>query len=57
MIPGANLFCRELMCLAQGHNTAPPVGIEPRTSLLLRRRASREYKLVMCVGEFSVGDG
>ena len=25
-------YCRELMCLAQGHNTVPLVGIEARTS-------------------------
>ena len=31
-LPGFNQYCRELMCLAQGHNTVPPVGIEPRTS-------------------------
>ena len=27
--PGFNQYCRELMCLAQGHNRGPPVGIEP----------------------------
>ena len=32
MLPGFNQYCRELMCLAQGHNTVPPVGIKPRTS-------------------------
>ena len=32
-LPGLNQYCRELMCLAQGHNTVPLVGIEPRTSL------------------------
>ena len=31
-LPGFNQNCSELMCLAQGHNTAMPVGIEPRTS-------------------------
>ena len=29
---GFNQYFRELMCLAQGHNTVPHVGIEPRTS-------------------------
>ena len=29
---GFNQYCRELMCLSQGHNTVPLVGIEPRTS-------------------------
>ena len=28
-LPGFNQYCRELMCLAQGHNTMSPVGIEP----------------------------
>ena len=32
MLPGYNQFYRELMCLAQGHNTMPPVGIESKTS-------------------------
>ena len=32
MLPGFNQYCRELMCLAQGHNMVPPVGIESRTS-------------------------
>ena len=27
-----NQYCRELTCLAQGHNTMTPVGIEPRAS-------------------------
>ena len=31
-LPGFNKYCRELMCLAQKHNTVTPVGIEPRTS-------------------------
>ena len=31
-LPQYNQYCRELMCLAQGHNTKTPVGIEPRTS-------------------------
>ena len=31
-LPGFNQFCRELMCLAQGHNTVTPVGIKLRTS-------------------------
>ena len=31
-LPGFNKYCRELMCLAQGHNMVTPVGIEPRTS-------------------------
>ena len=30
--PGLNQYCRELMCLAQGHNTVTLVGNEPRTS-------------------------
>ena len=29
MLPGFNQYCREFMCLAQGHNTVTPVGIEP----------------------------
>ena len=29
---GINQYSRELMSLAQGHNTVTPVGIEPRTS-------------------------
>ena len=29
---GINQYCRELMCLAQGHNTVTPVGIKTRTS-------------------------
>ena len=33
-LPGFNQYCRELMCLAEGHNTVTPVGIEPRTSRL-----------------------
>ena len=32
MLAGFNQYCRELMCLAQGHNMVMPVGIEPRTS-------------------------
>ena len=32
MLPGFNQHCRELMCLAQGHNTVTHVGIEPRTA-------------------------
>ena len=31
-LPGFNQFCRDLTCLAQGHNTMTPVEIEPRTS-------------------------
>ena len=31
-LPGYNQNYRELMCLAKGHNTVPPVGIEPMTS-------------------------
>ena len=31
-LPVFNQYCRELMCLAQGHNTMQLVGIEPRTS-------------------------
>ena len=31
-LPRFKQYCRELMCLAQGHNTVPPVGIEPRIS-------------------------
>ena len=31
-LSGFNQYCRELMCLAQGHNTVTPVGIQPRTS-------------------------
>ena len=41
MLPGFNQYCRELMCLAQGHNTMTPVGIEPRTS---RFRVRRSFK-------------
>ena len=29
---GFNQYSRELMCIAQGHNTVTLVGIEPRTS-------------------------
>ena len=29
---GFNRHSGEFLCLAQGHNTVPPVGIEPRTS-------------------------
>ena len=32
MLPGFNQYCRELMCIAQGHNMVPLVGIEPGTS-------------------------
>ena len=32
LLPGVNQYFRELMCLAQGHNTLLSVGIEPRTS-------------------------
>ena len=32
-LPGFNQYCRELMCLAQGHNKVTHVGIETRTSL------------------------
>ena len=31
-LPGFNQYCRELMCLAQGHNMVMPVRIELRTS-------------------------
>ena len=31
-LPGFNQYYRELVCLAQGHNTVTPVGIELRTS-------------------------
>ena len=31
-LPGFNQYCRELMCVAQGHNTVLLVGIEPRIS-------------------------
>ena len=27
---GINQYCRELICLAQGRNTMPTVGIEPK---------------------------
>ena len=30
-LSGFNQYCKELMCLAQGHNSVPLVGIEPRT--------------------------
>ena len=33
-------YCRELMCLAQGHNTVPLVGIETRTSRFGVRRST-----------------
>ena len=36
----------ELMSLAKGHNTMPPVGIEPR-ALPLRHRASPENKVMV----------
>ena len=39
-LPGFNQYCRELMCLAQGHNTVPPFGIEPRTSRFGVRRST-----------------
>ena len=32
-LPGFNQYCRELMCLAQGHNKVTHVGIETGTSL------------------------
>ena len=36
MLPGFNQYCSELMCLAlclaQGHNTVPLVGIKSKTS-------------------------
>ena len=32
-LPGFNQYCRELMYLAQGHNTVTLVGIEHRTDL------------------------
>ena len=31
-LPGFNQYSGTLMCLAQGHNMVPPVGIEPRNS-------------------------
>ena len=39
-LPGFNQYCRELMCLAQAHNTMTPVGIEPRTSRFGVRRST-----------------
>ena len=39
-LPGFNQYCRELMCLALGHNTVLPVGIEPRTSRFRVRRST-----------------
>ena len=39
-LPGFNRYCRELMCLAQGHITVTPVGIEPRTSRFGVRRST-----------------
>ena len=39
-LPVLNQYCRELMCLAQGHNTVTHVGIEPRTSLFGVRRST-----------------
>ena len=35
----STVACRELMCLAQVHNTVTPVGIEPRTSRFGVRRS------------------
>ena len=55
-----NQYCRELMCLAQGHNTMTPVGIEPRTSRLGVRRSTTtlphsllEYYIIV----IGIGDG
>ena len=31
-LSGINQYSGKLMCLVQGHNTVPPVGIKPRTS-------------------------
>ena len=48
--PGCNKYCRE--CLAQGHNTVTPVGIEPRTSLFalpLRHRAPCDFFKDQCL--------
>ena len=42
-LPGFNQYCRESMCLAQGHNTVPLVGIEPRTSQCGVRNYPEEY--------------
>ena len=39
-LPGFNQYCRELMCLAQEHNTVTPVGILPRTSRFRVRRST-----------------
>ena len=39
-LPGFNQYCRELMCLAQGHSPVTPVGIEPRTSRFGVRRST-----------------
>ena len=36
----SNQYCRELMCLAQGHNTMTHVIIEPRTSRFGVRRCT-----------------
>ena len=33
-LPRFNQYCRVLMYFAQGYNTVPPEGIEPRTSRL-----------------------
>ena len=41
---GFNQFYRELMCLAQGHNTVTPVGIEFRTSRFGVRHCYRDDK-------------
>ena len=38
-LPRFNRFCRELMCLAQGHTTVTPAVIEPRTSRFGVRRS------------------
>ena len=38
---GFNQYCRELMCLAEGHKTVPLVGIEPRTSRFRVRRSQK----------------
>ena len=46
-LTGYNQYCRDLMCLAQGHNTATPVGIEPRTSRFGVRRSTTKPPLLI----------
>ena len=46
-LPGFNQHCRELMCVAQGHNTVTPVGIEPRTSRFGVRRCTTTPPRIM----------